>query len=116
MLISGLGIGLGYALMDAVYAAHHLRVTPYTLTVVMVTVVLSGILLVGLFFSERRARLISRLSQTQGLALVALALEIWTQRAPDPWPAGFAVLGIILLTLNLVAKPEKISTSLIIDK
>ncbi len=104
MLISGGVIALGYVLMDAVYAAHRLKVTPFTLTVVMATLALSAVLLVSMIFSERRARLLSRLSQTQGLALLALSLEIWTQRVPEPWPAGIAVLGVILLALTLEAR------------
>ncbi len=104
LLISGGVIALGYVLMDAVYAAHRLKVTPFTLTVVLATLALSAVLLVSMIFSERRARLLSRLSQTQGLALLALSLEIWTQRVPEPWPAGIAVLGVILLALTLEAK------------
>ena len=97
---------MGYVLMDAVYAAHRLKVTPFTLTVVLATLALSAVLLVSMIFSERRARLLSRLSQTQGLALLALSLEIWTQRVPDPWPLVMAALGLILLALTLEARQK----------
>ncbi len=104
LLMSVVLIGLGYVLTDALYTAHHLHVTAYTAVVVLVTLALSAILLVSMLFSEHRGRLVNRLSQAQGLALLALALEIWTQRVPGAWPAGIAVLGVILLMLRLEVK------------
>ena len=106
LLICGVLIGLGYVLTDALYAAHHLQVTTYTAMVVLTALVLSGILLVSMIFSKHRTRLVSRLSQTQGLALLALSLEIWTQRIPEPWPAAVAVLGVILLALTVEARQK----------
>jgi hypothetical protein len=106
LLLSGVLIGLAYVLMDAIYTAHHVRVTPYTVTVLLATLALSAVLLVSLIFSAHRTRLVSRLSQTQGLALLALSLEIWTQRVPDPWPLVMAALGLILLALTLEARQK----------
>ena len=92
--------GLTYVLIDSLYLAFKVNVTPYTLFITTTIISTSSLLSLGLITSKHRARFLGWLSKMHGLAIFAFALEMWVQRVPDPWVVSLSIIGLVLLTMN----------------
>jgi len=92
-------IASGFTLIDAFYVAYRIKVTSYTLSIAIGTLVFFLGLIFALPFVTKKFNVLRRIIQVLSLAIIGFSLELWVNFVPIQWPLLMTGIAIFIIRI-----------------